>query len=431
MIDRIFNYQFSLFNYKISGKKLTTHPLLSGSILMIIGSNSANFVAYIYHLIIGRLLGPAPYGNLAAVLSVLGMFSTAFVFMSLVIVKFVSAAKKKELPDLLSWFNRKTISIGAAITLLLLLATPFLSSFLHIESKIMIFNGPILFFFFLSLTYRSFLQGILRFKEVVLATNGEFITRFLFSLIFVLIGLSVFGATLGIFLSSVVGYILSRLFLKEFRATGGEEGFKGGKEVISYAAPLFLISLAQNSIFSTDVILVKHFFDSHDAGIYASLSTLGKIIFYGSGPIGSVMFPLVSQRHSMGKDYLRIFFISFLITSAIAGAILLIYFLLPELAIGLLYGEKFLSAAPYLVWFGVFMTIFTLSSLIVSFYLSRGQTNIIILVVLAALGQAFGIWLFHDSILTVIKVSITSVSFLLVGLLIYFGYELKTGKVKK
>ena len=398
---------------------------------MIVGSNFANFIAYIYHLVLGRLLGPAQYGNLAAILSVLGMFSTAFVFISLVIVKFVSAAKKSELPGLFSWFSKKAFLISSIIGVLLLILTPYLSSFLHMDSNVIIFVGPVLFFFFLSLTYRSFLQGILRFKQVVLITNAEFISRFLFGLIFVVIGLSVFGATLGIFLSSVVGYIMSRIFLKQFRLGGGKDQFGGGKEILTYAAPIFLISLAKNSIFSTDVILVKHFFASHDAGIYASLSTLGKIIFYGSGPISAVMFPIVSQRQSRKKGYVGIFFISLLITVGIAGVVLLIYWLLPELAVGVLYGEEFLSAAPNLVWFGLFMAIFALSSLTIGFYLARGKTNIVFLIVLAAIGQAVGIWLFHDSILTVIKVSIVSVSFLLASLLIYFGYELKIGRFEK
>jgi len=134
---------------------------------------------------------------------------------------------------------------------------------------------------------------------------------------------------------------------------------------------------------------------------------------------------------SRGKGYVGIFFISFLITTVIAGVVLLIYWLLPELAVGVLYGEEFLSAAPNLVWFGMFMAIFALSSLTVGFYLARGKTNIVFLIVLAAVGQAAGIWLFHDSILTVIKVSIVSVSFLLASLLIYFGYEFKTGRFKK
>ena len=75
-------------------KGLISHPLFSGSAVMVVGSNLSSFLAYIYHLIIGRLLGPASYGELAAILSLIGLFAASFAFLGLVVIKFVSAAKK-------------------------------------------------------------------------------------------------------------------------------------------------------------------------------------------------------------------------------------------------------------------------------------------------------------------------------------------------
>src|SRR3972149_7822692 len=94
-------------NLKTFGLNLLKHPLFSGSAIMIFGSNLANFVAYLYHLVIGRLLGPAPYGELSAVLSVLGLIFASLNFLGLVIVKFVSSAKKDELVSIYSWFTKK------------------------------------------------------------------------------------------------------------------------------------------------------------------------------------------------------------------------------------------------------------------------------------------------------------------------------------
>jgi hypothetical protein len=89
-----------------------------------------------------------------------------------------------------------------------------------------------------------------------------------------------------------------------------------------------------------------------------------------------------------------------------------------------------LEAAPYLIWFGSFMTIYSLSSLILNFYLSKKQTKVVVFVVIAAIAQALGIWISHGSILAVIKVSLLSASFLLVSLLIYFGYETYKAKTQ-
>lgn len=404
-------------------KGLVLHPLFSGSAVMIVGSNIANFLAYLYHLIIGRLLGPAPYGELAAVLSLIGLFSATFTFLGLVIVKFVSAAKSTEIQTLFAWFTKKALVIGVIIAVLVFLATPFLSRFLHIRYSILVLLSPIFFLTVLNFLYSSFLQGLLRFKQMVIAINISTFGRLVLGVIFIYLGLSVFGVVLGFLLAVAGGFLLLRYFLEEVRLSSRGRVFKEGKKVLGYSVPIFLASVSTFSLFSTDVVLVKHFFEPRDAGIYAALSTLGKVIFYGAAPVATVMFPMVSRRHAKGQDYRKIFMLSFLLTGAIAASVLVIYSLFPSLMVRILYGDKFLDAAANLVWFGLFMTIFTLSSLVLNYYLSKEKTRVVVFVVIAAAAQGLGIWFFHDSIFTVVKVSIISASFLLASLLIYFGYE--------
>ena len=411
-------------------KGLISHPLFSSSAVMIVGTNLANIFAYLYHLIIGRLLGPASYGELAAVLSIIGLFGASFTFLGLVIAKFVSAAKENEIQPLFSWFSKKALVIGIIIALLAFLSAPFLSRFLHIKYSILLLLSPIFLLTVLSFLYNSFLQGLLRFKQMVIATNFGALSRLVLGAIFVYMGFSVFGVVFGFLLSVTGGFFLLRFFLKELRFSNNEKAFKEGKKVLDYSVPIFFSSISIFSLFSTDVILVKHFFDAHDAGIYAALSTLGKVIFYGAAPVGAVMFPMISRRHSRGQGYRKIFILSHALTSAIAVGVLFIYQLFPELSIKILYGDEFLQAAPNLVWFGLFMAIFTLSSLIINFFLSREVTKVVPLVMVAAIIQAVGIWFFHDSIFTVIKVSIFSVSLLFGSLLIYFGYETSKRKTE-
>ena len=51
------------------------------------------------------------------------------------------------------------------------------------------------------------------------------------------------------------------------------------------------------------LILVKHFFSPHDAGIYAGLSLIGRVIFFFSAPIASVMFPVIVQKYARKENY--------------------------------------------------------------------------------------------------------------------------------
>ena len=394
---------------------------------MIVGSNLANFITYIYHLIIGRLLEPEKYGDLAATISVLGLFTVSFAFFSLVIVKFISAAEKSNVEKIFSWFYKKAIILAFFLGIIVFIFSPLISKFIQVDYKIVVLIAPILVISVLTLVFRSVLQGLLRFKESVVSVNSEMFFRLILGVIFVKIGLSVFGAFLGILVAILISMLLTRFFLREFKIWSKDDKSVDAKGVFSYAAPILITSLATNSFFSTDVVLVKHFFESYQAGIYASLSTLGKIIFYGAGPVGSVMFPMISQRHSRGQNFQKIFLLSMLLTLGISGGVLVVYLFFPELAIKILYGNKYISAAPDLVWFGLFMTIFTIASLILNYFLSKRETKMVGVVLLSALIQAVGIWFFHDSILTVIKVSIAASSLFLITMLIYLRYE---GKIK-
>jgi O-antigen/teichoic acid export membrane protein len=173
----------------------------------------------------------------------------------------------------------------------------------------------------------------------------------------------------------------------------------------------------------SDVVLVKHFFEPHLAGIYASLSTMGKIIFYGAAPISAVMFPLVSKVQARGGNYRKVFFLSMLLTSAMVFFLIFVYWLFPELVLQILYGDKFLEGAPYLVWFGIFIGLFALVSLLLNYFLSKGTTRVVYFALLAAVGQIIGIYFFHQDLIQVISVSIWISLILLLSLLIYFGYE--------
>ena len=67
-------------------------------------------------------------------------------------------------------------------------------------------------------------------------------------------------------------------------------------------------------IITMDLILVKHFFSDQDAGVYATLSILGKIIYFAASPVASVMFPIVAGKHAKGEKYFEFLLMSLLIT---------------------------------------------------------------------------------------------------------------------
>lgn len=407
-------------------KKILTHPLFAGSFVMIVGSNAVSFINYLYHLVMGRMLGPSFYGELVALISLIGLFSIIPLSLSLTIVKYVSAAKnEKETSGLIKWLKSKGFKVSFVIFIFTLTASPVIANFLHIEKLSYLILISISFLFSIQVVInRSILQGLLKFKETVLSIFAEIGFKFILSLLLIFLGYRVGGAMVALVVSIFLGWYMTNLYLRD-RLKKDSAYSPDVKKMLFFSFPVLVQSFATTSIYTSDLILVKHFFTSYEAGIYASLSTLGKIIFFGTSPIASVMFPLISQRQSKGEGYRNIFIFSLVGTFILAAGVLIIYWLLPELAIKLLYGSAYLEAAQLLVWFGIFMALFTLSSLLINFNLSLGRTRVVVLPAVAATAQVGAIWFYHQSLFIIILLSIFITALLLAFLLIYSMFERK------
>ncbi len=403
---------------------LVKHPLFSGSAIMVIGSNSSSALNYIYHLIMGRMLGPASYGELAALISLIGLIGIIPSSMSLVIIKYVSSAKNaKEVSNLVSWLKSKVFQASIAFFLIVLIISPIISSFLNITKISYLFLIALFFLFSLQgLVNRSVLQGLLKFKEMVLSILGENSSKVVISILLIFAGYRVGGAMLAFVISSLFGWYITNFYLRPHYKKSSNFSLNI-RPILMFGIPVLVQSFSITSLYSSDLILVKHFFSSHDAGIYAALSTLGKIIFFGSGPIGAVMFPLVSQRQVKGQDFKKIFMYSLLLTALFAVLISAVYLFFPKIAIELLYGSVYLEAANLLIWFGIFMSLFTLSSLLISYCLSIGKTKVVLFPLFAAVLQIIVIWFYHQTLFNVIFASVLICALLLALLLIYLSLE--------
>lgn len=414
---------------------IVDNPVFINSAIMIVGSNAINAIAYVYHLIIGRLLGPESYGVLASALSLITILSTTYSFLGLVIVKVVSRRDQNKTYGLLKWFEKRTLAIGIVLTLIVIVFDRKIATFLHIDPDIVWLISLIFLVSIVSFVYRSFLQGMLKFGQLVIVGNLDIGLRLILGVTLIYFGYSVSGAVFAIFLSSFIALYYAYIFINRVYKESGQfnnpnaynNTYHPGsiKKIVSFTFPVFAVTLASTSFFTTDLLMTKHFFDAYDAGIFSALSAMGRIILFAVGPISSVMFPMISKKYSKKEPFGKVFFLSFLLTSIIAFSVLIIYSLFPTFSMQLLFGQKYVSGAVYLPWYGLFMVIFTLSSVLMNFFLSLEKNISGIFGLLGAIIQAVGIWLFHDSIFQVISISIFASSLLLGSLIIYFVYEFK------
>ncbi|MBI3397452.1 oligosaccharide flippase family protein [Candidatus Woesebacteria bacterium] len=382
---------------------------------------AANVVNYGYHVVMGRLLGPADYGVLLSIFSLLYIVSIVPLSTSISIVKFISTAKDEDVGSVYDGIKKFIYKIAFIGSLLLLLLAYPISTFLHISNILLVLMvSPVMFFSLVTLVDQATLQGLMKFGGVVIPNMISSVGKLGLGILFIFLGWSVLGATFAIFLSVFLAWIYVRSVIPVSLRGGVRVNFNLAP-FIKFSLPALLQALAFTSLITTDVLLAKHFLSDFDAGLYGSLAMLGKIIYFAASPVVGVLFPIVSKRHSNKENYRHIFLVALFMTLGISLGVLMIYLLMPGFVIRFSYGQKYLVAQNLLFLMGLTLSIYTLCYLLVNYLLSMNQVKVVVLPILAALFQPVLIFIFwHGSIFQIIMSSLFSMSILLVLVIVFF-----------
>ena len=171
--------------------------------------------------------------------------------------------------------------------------------------------------------------------------------------------------------------------------------------------------------------MVKHYFSPADAGIYAAISTVGKIILYVTAPVVTVMFPMVSERTTKGDKHYSIFLFSLLFVLVGALLVLGLYVIAPAKVISLLYGQQYVNFFYLLPEIGVATLFYSLINLLVNYYLVIKKFIFIWFFILVLLGLVVTIVFWHPSILVVVRIFILAFSLLFAMMMGYYLFSKK------
>jgi len=413
-------------------KRIIAHELVSGSFYIFIGSMGANILAFLLNLFLARNLSYADYGIFASLLSVITLAAIPSNSINTIIVKFATAYfSKNEINKVNNFYLisfKFILLFSLAILSLFILFSGPLSSYLHLENKFyIVITGLTVVAFYFSTLNTAFLQSIMKFAFIsVIGFLGGFV-KLIVGVVLVYAGFRVFAGLWSIFFMALGIFLIAFVPLSRIlKAVSKEKILIPKKEIINYSIPAFITVLFLTSFTSIDVILVKHFFNSSQAGFYAGLSLVGKVIFYFTAPIPLVMFPLLIKRHTIGQAYKKLFYLAMLLVLIPSSFITLFYFIYPQIVINLfLGGRDYLILSKYLGYFGIFLTLFSIVNVVVSLFLSLNEKRVLFFVVPAAFLQIILIYSFHKDFYQIIYASIFVCLGLIISLLAYYYKKFK------
>lgn len=406
-------------------KRTLSHELISGSFYTILGSFFGNFLAFLFNFFLVRNLKSADYGEYASLVTLINLLSIPSQSFITIIVQFATDyISKKELGRALELYTilfRFTSGIGIVIFMVFLFFNGWIQSFFHISNILfLLIAGVSIAVSYMGIVNNAFTTSLLKFGFLSLLVIIAGAIKVGGAFVMFPVGYSVLGAMVIVFLSVSIPFLANFIPVRALFKEHKQRITIHLGELIRYAIPATVVTLALSSFTSSDVLLVKHFFHPQIAGEYAGLSLIGKVIFYFTGSIPMVMFPLIIKRYNHKQNFRNLLYLSLLIVLIPALTLTEFYYLFPVFTIKIFLGAAYLSVKPFLVPMALYMVIYSIVNLFVIFFLSLRKTHITWVVALASIAQIWGIYSYHTSFMQIIIVNIATSVALLIFLLVCY-----------
>ncbi len=399
-------------------RNLTSEQLFMLSVLVV---NAGN---YLYNLILGRLLGPERFADAAVLITFLLVLSFVAMTYQLVAAKFSVLFEGAVQSSFLTSIFKNAILVGLCLGALIVVGAQGLQLLFNTTTHWMftVFGMGVPLYFMMSVN-RGIFQGKKNFKALSITYQSEMVSRLLLTLALIYL----FDVRSSVIIA--IGILLSFLFgLFPFKAPFLDRGIKRrlsgsqAKQVNTFLIITAFYELTQILINNADILLVKHYFESYDAGLYASLALIGRVVYFIAWMFVMLLLPSVVQLKKEGRETSPILFKYVSYIAVIALVIVSGCALFPETAITLLFGKGYLSMAPLLWKYALATSLFALSNIFAYYFLSLGNYVPVACSGLLGLVQMALVIYFHENLQQVVHVQILAMAILLLVQVIYFLY---------
>jgi len=408
--------------------------LFSNSFIVFVGTFVGSVFSYLFNIkFMANMLGPELYGEFSALLSLFIIVSAAGAAILTIAMSYsgeMYAKKKYKLIEKFYQLFTKYIAIaGVAFLIVGVISLGFIKEFLGVSHGLaIIFTYLGVVISLLIMINKGILQGCQRFKSISIISVLEMALRLVIGVSLVYFGYALNGAILAVAIAVFLTYFWSYKYLRNIFQKKGNIAGKfsfNKKELLGYSWPTLITTIFLAVFLSVDILIIKHYFSSYDAGVYAAISTIAKIVFYLTGPIVGVMFPMISEKKAQNQKHYQVFLLSVLFTLFAGILVLAIYAVIPGTIIRILSSPEYIGFYPLLIEVGLVMFLYAVINLIANYYMALKDFKFLWFMGLTMVGMLGGIFFYHPSVLIVVRIMIFSFAFLLLCMIIYYVYTKK------
>jgi len=396
--------------------KTMRQKLLGGSLTLLAGSGLVGVTNLIYNVAVARLLGPAGFAHATSVYTLLMLASAITLSFQVVCAKYVASHETSaEKADIFFRMHFYACVAGVTLGLLLFLFNRAVTRYLNLPDPVLISLLALGCAFYIPLgVRRGYIQGVHAFGPLAVNFMLEGLVRLGGAYLLIELGLGVKGAVLASVIAVIASYFLAK-------PVPTRESLQVRKILIAFGEGLQAIVFfsGQVVINNFDIVLVKHFFSSDQAGMYAAVSLVGRLINMCAWSVVNTMFPVSAAARSSDREARPVLFMSLGMVFLILTILILGLWAIPSFLWKTLFGSHFEvgnygGLAALLILYAITTGIYSLSSVMITYEMSRKIANTSWVQLAFSGVLVAGICVFHQTLRQVIFVQLVLMIVLLV-----------------
>jgi O-antigen/teichoic acid export membrane protein len=380
----------------------------------------ANALNYAFNLVMLRLLEPAAYGALGALLAVILIGTVPGLAVQAVVARHTAlrAGDRAAVAELWSRTLAAATWLSLGLGLLVAAAAPLLAAFLHLGSL-----GPALWLAAnvlplpLVSALQGMLQGVQRFGALAATLLLNAAARLAVGVALVAAGHGIDGALAASVAGSGLAMLLPLALLRPVlgesprrrgwraAASGGPLGREVGAAALAFLGLLLLTNV--------DLLLARHYLAPRASGLYAAGAVIAKIAYWAPQFVATIVFPRLATASVARR---RLLARAAAVVAGLGAALLIAVAAAPGLAVALPFGNGYRGVGPDLPLFAALGTALALAQLLLFSGIAAGDrtvhrllgATVAVEVALIALGA-------HDSVAAIAGAALGSVAALLVA----------------
>jgi O-antigen/teichoic acid export membrane protein len=397
-----------------ASREILRGHVVRGSAILLLSTGVVAATNLLYNILLARMLGASSFGHASALYTLLMLVTAVTLSFQIVTSKFIARTSEVGVQaHIYKNMLRRAWQVGLGIALLLAAGSGYLQSYFNLPAQRDLVLLALAAGIYIPLgVQRGRMQGSYDFRGLAVNVVVEVAVKLGGALLFLHFGMGVTGVMVAVLLSITSAYIAGQPSA-QYHATPGLIKIAPVGEGVQ----AILYFIGQVILSNLDILLVKHFFPPAEAGIYAAIALVGRVVFMVSWAVVSSMFP-VSASNSHRQVGHSVLYTALLLVGILTSASIAAVALAPEALWALLLGKAFLlgtaTFSTLLTKYAVMTGVYCIAVVFMMYEISRRIGTAAWMQFGASILLTIAIWRYHSSLSQVILVQL----FVMCGLLV-------------